>query len=219
MIDFNELVKLQTKKYTIDQIIRIDESIELIQIDPKTEYKACLIINCPVDQKRSLFFDLVAYNNAPIDLTILLDIEGSVKLSLNGALEGKGVIHVSFFYIIKQGGQLRIDGSLIHSHSNSSSRFVAKGILCDNSLSGITIKTTIKKDLVAIDAAQIIKHCIIGQNPKITVTPILEALSHKITCAHASSIGSFDQEALFFLQLRGFDFEQTKLILIRAYFR
>lgn len=107
---------------------------------------------------------------------------------------------------------------VLHIGSDSQSQMLSKVILRDQA-------HTIYRGLVGMDGNA--KNCIssekeqtllLSAQAKIDVVPMLEITNDDISCNHSASISNLDPEQLFYLQSRGFSYEQAESFIIQAFY-
>lgn len=105
-----------------------------------------------------------------------------------------------------------------HSGSHSQSQMFSKVILRDQS-------HTIYRGLVKMDSQTMNSNSsqkehtlLLGPQAKIDVVPMLEITNDAISCSHSASISNLDPEQLFYLQSRGFSYEEAESLIIQGFY-
>lgn len=103
----------------------------------------------------------------------------------------------------------------IGRHTNSSQNF--KSILDDSSSGVFNGKVVIREGAIKTDASQSNKNIILSKNAGMNSNPQMEIYNDDVKCAHGSSTGELDQEALFYMRSRGLDIVDAKSLLLRGF--
>jgi hypothetical protein len=217
-MNVQKIIDEQKKIYKDLLVVDLNDSMYQKVIDGLESVSIIAKASVMHDETKKILYHIVGHENAPIFCVILLDIHGSVELCIDAFLKAESSVSCSILYTICGSGSLKINASFVHEAINSKSVFLAKGIVIDQAKSHVMVKTVVTKEAVNSDALQTIHHLMLSDRANVTAMPILEALTDQIACKHGSSIGSYDSEALFFLQSRGFDTDQAQLILTEAFF-
>ena len=75
----------------------------------------------------------------------------------------------------------------------------------------------VRPDSQKTDAQQTNKNLLLSDSALMNSNPQLEIYADDVKCAHGSTSGQLDQEAVFYLQSRGIKEEKAKLILINGF--
>jgi hypothetical protein len=215
-----KIINAEKKRYfDCYAALSISDPVFLVEIDSESLVNQVAIVESEPGKLKKIVYRVIAPENSSINYILFLDIQGTVELSLDALLKKSSSLSYSIFYILQGGGSLTINALLTHEEASSKSLFLAKGIVADHGKSNVLVKTVIKQQAINADALQTIKHLLLGDHATVVAMPILEALSDQIICKHGSSIGSFDADALFFLQSKGFDNNQAKELLLSLFLR
>jgi len=104
-----------------------------------------------------------------------------------------------------------------HQASHGASRMLYKGILDKKSSSKFNGKVVVHKNIEKINAFQANHHLLLSTNASAKSQPELEIDSEDVKCAHGSTVGQLDQEALFYLRARGIPEVEAKKLLTDAF--
>ena len=112
-----------------------------------------------------------------------------------------------------------IDNNIIvnHNSAHTFSNVLYKGILDDNSNSIFNGLVNVPKDSNQINSDQKNHNIILSENAKINSNPKLKISCDDVKCAHGSTIGNLDEDALFYLRSRGIGLEKSKQILLKSF--
>jgi len=138
------------------------------------------------------------------DINVVLNGEGGEN-TLNGLFMATDQQHID--------NQTRID----HVMPHCTSREFYKGILAGKSRGVFNGKIVVHKDAQQTDARQTNKNLLLSQDASIDTKPQLEIFNNDVKCAHGSTIGRLDENALFYLRTRGLGEEDARSLLTYAF--
>ncbi|MCF6364870.1 MAG: Fe-S cluster assembly protein SufD [Bacteroidales bacterium] len=104
-----------------------------------------------------------------------------------------------------------------HSKPNCKSNQLYKGIIDNKAKSVFTGKVFVAPDAQKTDATQSNKNLLLTDNATAHSRPQLEIYADDVSCAHGSTIGQLDKEALFYMQTRGIPEKKAKILLMSAF--
>ncbi len=107
--------------------------------------------------------------------------------------------------------------SIKHSKSHCVSKQLYKGIIDNKAQAVFTGKVYVAPDAQKTDASQSNKNLLLTDNAKAYSRPQLEIYADDVSCAHGSTIGQIDREALFYLKSRGIPEKRAKIMLMTAF--
>ena len=100
-------------------------------------------------------------------------------------------------------------------HSNSSEKY--KGILKDNSEGSFNGMVYVAKKSHSINSNQYNNNILLSKDAKINSNPQLEIYCDDVQCAHGSTIGELDEDAILYLRSRGIPLYESKNILLNGF--
>ncbi|MGB3808920.1 MAG: Fe-S cluster assembly protein SufD [Parvibaculum sp.] len=135
---------------------------------------------------------------------IRFDGQGA-EAHVNGATALRGKQH---------GDQLcNVDHAVPHCNSHTLFRTVL-----DESATGVFQgKVIVRPDAQKTDGRQMSNALLLSRDAAMNAKPELEIYADDVQCAHGSTIGELDREALFYLRSRGIDEETARQLLISAF--
>ncbi len=151
----------------------------------------------------------------------------SVVISLNGALVRNNLnvvmdatrceSHLFGRYCLK--GQSHIDHHTVvdNMQPNCFSNELYKGIMDDNATGVFNGKIYVRRDAQKTNAYQSNKNILLSDNASVNTKPQLEIYADDVKCSHGCTVGSLDEEALFYLRSRGVSRENAKALLLQAF--
>jgi Fe-S cluster assembly protein SufD len=143
---------------------------------------------------------------------------GLLRNNLNVALEGENIeSHLYGLYLA--GGRQLVDNHTIvdhlkpHCHSNE----LYKGVLKDEAVAVFNGKIMVRKDAQKTNAFQKNNNMMLSKKAVVDSKPQLEIFADDVKCSHGSTIGQFNDDALFYLKARGIGEEKARALLIHAF--
>lgn len=131
--------------------------------------------------------------------------------------DGSKINHNTFF-ISNKDQKYDLYTEAIHEGKKSESKLITKGVLNGSSrvLSRGLIK--IKKNAPGSIGYKKQDSLLLSKKAEADAIPRLEIENSEVKCNHGSSIGSIDQEKLFYLMSRGLSMKEAKKKIIEGYF-
>ena len=104
-----------------------------------------------------------------------------------------------------------------HISPNCTSLQNFKSVLNGNSTGVFNGKTIVRENSQKTDSKQSNKNLLLSENAMMNSNPQLEIYADDVKCAHGSTTGAIDEEALFYLRSRGIDRVNASSLLIRGF--
>jgi Fe-S cluster assembly protein SufD len=92
-----------------------------------------------------------------------------------------------------------------------------KGILAGQSTGVFNGKVYVRKDAQQTNAFQSNKNILLSEEAGVNTKPQLEIFADDVKCSHGCTVGSVDEEALFYLQSRGISREAAMALLLQGF--
>lgn len=112
-----------------------------------------------------------------------------------------------------------IDTCLLATHSQpfGTSVQLVKGVFQDRSTGVFNGKIFVCEGADKTDALQVNKNLMLSDDAKTFTRPQLEIYADDVKCNHGATVGKIDDKALFYLQARGIDHQEAKLMMAQAF--
>lgn len=104
-----------------------------------------------------------------------------------------------------------------HAHPHCTSRQLFKNILADKSRGVFNGRVVVRKGSQKTDAKQSNKNLLLSNHALMNSNPQLEIYADDVKCAHGSTTGAMDKEALFYFRSRGIDLDAARRLLINGF--
>ena len=105
-----------------------------------------------------------------------------------------------------------------HLSKKTLSKQFFKGILNKNSKVSFTGLVKIEKKCIDCKSEQINNNLLLSKKAHINSDPQLEIYCNDVECSHGSTVGQFDNDILFYLRSRGISKEDSKKMLLEAFY-
>ena len=134
----------------------------------------------------------------------LFGAEGG-EATLNGLYVGRGTQHLDHWT------------NLDHAHPRCTSRELYKGVLDERSRGTFHGKVMVRADAQKTDARQANRNLLLAETASAEARPQLEILADDVKCAHGTTVGRLDEQALFYLRSRGIPRDEAERLLTFAF--
>lgn len=104
-----------------------------------------------------------------------------------------------------------------HNVPHCTSSQVFKNLVNDTARAVTRAKTIVAQDAQKTDGKQMLQALLLNEGASSYAKPELEIYADDVKCAHGSTVGQLDKEALFYLRSRGISFSQARRLLTRAF--
>ena len=122
-------------------------------------------------------------------------------------------------YLIKSGEQKTVNKLYVFDKKNKKQNYLFKAVVEDGGRLDLRGKIIIEKNAYGSDVFLKMQVLLLGENAKAVVVPELEILCNEVKAGHAASIGSVDENQIFFLMSRGLSRAEAIELLIKAFLK
>ncbi len=105
-----------------------------------------------------------------------------------------------------------------HLGASSSSSVVVKAALSQEARSFYRGMIRLEEQAVHATADQQQRALLLSTDAKTCAIPALEVATHEVRCAHGSAAGTFSEDELWYLQVRGLNRQQAEQMLLEGFF-
>jgi Fe-S cluster assembly protein SufD len=106
-----------------------------------------------------------------------------------------------------------VDNVKPHCFSNE----LYKGIMDEQATGVFNGKIFVEPDAQKTNAYQSNKNVLLSDNASINAKPQLEIFADDVKCSHGCTVGSLDEEAMFYLRSRGISEKTAKSLMLHAF--
>jgi Fe-S cluster assembly protein SufD len=131
--------------------------------------------------------------------------DAAAHASLSGALLARAGAHQDVTSVISHNRADTSSETQIRSLVDATARAVFQG------------KVVVARDAQRVDAQQQSRALLLAENAEMNVKPELEIYADDVACAHGSTVGALDKDALFFLRSRGIPETVARQMLVRGF--
>ncbi|MBI4836154.1 MAG: SufD family Fe-S cluster assembly protein [Candidatus Abawacabacteria bacterium] len=105
-----------------------------------------------------------------------------------------------------------------HEGAGSTSEMLSKVILRDRSHTVYRSMIKITEDADKVSGQQKEQTLLLSPQARIDAIPMLDITNDSVSCSHSASMSNLDQEQLFYLQSRGFSYEQAESLIVQGFY-
>lgn len=178
-------------------------------------------------------FDIIRvqneHNNAcKITHTFIHQEKNSIASSNNITLHGGLIRNSTYHYLGGEGSQSYSYGLYLadkwqhidnfvnveHAAPNCTSNQLFKGVLDDMATGAFNGRIFVAKDAQGTVAYQKNNNILLTDDAKMDTKPQLEIYADDVKCSHGATVGQLDENAMFYLQSRGINKREARLMLM-----
>jgi len=124
----------------------------------------------------------------------------------------------SGFYFSNLDQHFDLDTRIQHKAPSTTSNFVYKGVLLDQSRSIWQGMIYVAPEAVKADGYQGNQNLLLSHQARADSIPALEILADDVQCSHGATIGSLDPDQLFYLESRGISRQDAEKLIVEGFF-
>jgi Fe-S cluster assembly protein SufD len=140
---------------------------------------------------------------------------GLVRNSTHHFLGGEGAESYSYgLYLADKFQHVDNFVNVDHAFPNCTSNQLFKGVLDDMATGAFNGRIFVRKDAQGTIAYQKNNSILLTDDAKMDTKPQLEIYADDVKCSHGATVGQLDEDELFYLQSRGIDKREARLMLM-----
>jgi Fe-S cluster assembly protein SufD len=120
-------------------------------------------------------------------------------------------------YVLAGGRHADITTAVEHDGPGGTTAQLTKGVVLDTARSVFQGRITVREGADQTDARMGHHALILSDRAEVDAKPELEIWADDVSCAHGNTVGSLDQDALFYARARGMDEPTAKALLTEAF--
>ena len=178
-------------------------------------------------------FDLIRVQNehnaaCKVTHTFIHQERSSVTSSINMTLHGGLIRNSTYHYLGGEGAETSSCGLFLtdkwqhvdnfvnvdHAFPNCTSNQLFKGVLDDMSTGAFNGRILVRPDAQGTLAYQKNNNILLTDDAKMDSKPQLEIYANDVKCSHGATVGQLDNDALFYIQSRGINKREARLMLM-----
>ena len=137
---------------------------------------------------------------------------------LRARIDGAGAeCRMSGLYLAAGAQHIDNTTGIDHASPGSRSRQLFKAVLDDSSRGVFQGRVLVRPHAQKTDAGQVSRALLLSRKAEMDGKPELEIYADDVRCSHGATIGSLDQEPMFYLMSRGIDRETAYRMLVEAF--
>lgn len=137
---------------------------------------------------------------------------------INASLDALGAAcKLNGLYVGRDRQHLDVHARIDHRAPGGTSRNTYKGVLDGQARGVFSGRTVVHPDAQKTDARQSNHSLLLSATAEADSRPQFEIYADDVKCAHGSSVGSLDPEALFYLRTRALDEDAARRLLVYAF--
>ena len=163
-------------------------------------------------------FNISLAANAVLRFHIITLHGGEISNTIDVNLNGKGgECELSGLYLAN--GKQRISNkiNICHNVPECRSSQLFKGILEDEAITRFSGTILVAKDAQKTEAYQANNNLLASDFAKAYTQPHLEIYADDVKCSHGATVGSLNEDELFYMRSRGISFSEAKLLQQQAF--
>jgi Fe-S cluster assembly protein SufD len=143
---------------------------------------------------------------------------GLIRNSTYHVLAGEGAESHSYGLFLTDKFQ-HVDNfvNVEHASPKCTSNQLFKGVLDDASTAAFNGRILVKPDAQGTLAYQKSNNILLTDDAKMSAKPQLEIYADDVKCSHGATVGQLNEDALFYLQSRGIDKKEARLMLMYGF--
>ncbi len=140
------------------------------------------------------------------------------RLQARRHLEGRHA-RLDYYALAGLGGEQQIDQQVLvrHASPQAVSRLRARGIVGGRARQIFNGKVLVERGAQGTDSDQLLRNLLLSEQAEVDAKPELEIYADDVRCAHGSTVGRLDDQALFYLRSRGIGMEQARRLLMLSF--
>lgn len=164
------------------------------------------------------FFKINMADGAVLRLNLITlhggDISNNIEVNLNGR---RADCELNGLYLTDKEQKVSTHIELNHNAPECRSFQLFKGILDDNSVTRFNGRILVAKDSQKTEAYQANNNLLVSKTAKAFTQPHLIIYADDVKCSHGATVGSLDQDELFYMRSRGISVKEAKLLQQQAF--
>ncbi len=168
--------------------------------------------------KHSTSFKVQLAAGAVFNLNVITLHGGEISNEIEVALNGKGgECNVNGLYLADGKQKVSTKVNIFHNVPECHSSQLFKGILDGESVTRFSGKIYVAKDAQKTEAYQANNNLLASKTAKAYTQPHLEIYADDVKCSHGATVGSLNEDELFYMRSRGIAKDEAKLLQQQAF--
>ena len=168
--------------------------------------------------RHSTSFKVDMAAGAVLNLNVITLHGGEISNSIDIQLNGKGgECNVNGLYLADGNQRVSTKVNIFHNVPECHSSQLFKGILDGESKTSFSGRIYVAKDAQKTEAYQANNNLLASRTAKAYTQPHLEIYADDVKCSHGATVGSLNEDELFYMRSRGIAKDEAKLLQQQAF--
>ena len=156
--------------------------------------------------------------NSRVNILDLNRTDSTRRVSVSAFLNGEGA-EFAFRELNQLGNSASENGfvRVYHNAANCKSHQFVRNLLSDHSYMSYDGGVTAGLDCPGTDSSELVNTILLSDDSKVRVKPTLKIYHDDVSCSHGNTVGTLDEEAIFYLTSRGIEKEKAEALLQQAF--
>lgn len=169
-------------------------------------------------KNQALNFNLYIYDSSQVNFSFKISDSCMTSLTINSFLIGQNsTLIIKGNYVLYGLRQVTIITKQTHLGTDTKSEVIIRGALFGDSTANYHGTIYVDPKGLRTWASQENKNILFSNSARATSIPCLEVLTDEVKCSHASAVGYFDKEYLFYMSSRGLDEQKAYELLLKTF--
>ena len=168
--------------------------------------------------RHSTAFKVEMAAGAVLNLNVVTLHGGEISNAIDVKLNGKGgECYVNGLYLADGQQRVSTNVNIYHNVPECHSSQLFKGILDGESRTSFSGRIYVAKDAQKTEAYQANNNLLASKTAKAYTRPHLEIYADDVKCSHGATVGSLNEDELFYMRSRGIEKNEAKLLQQQAF--
>ena len=168
--------------------------------------------------RHSTAFKVEMEADAVLNINVITLHGGEISNTIDINLNGKGgECNVNGLYLADGSQRVSTSVNIFHNVPECHSSQLFKGILDGESKTSFSGRIYVAKDAQKTEAYQANNNLLASRTAKAYTQPHLEIYADDVKCSHGATVGSLNEDELFYMRSRGIEKNEAKLLQQQAF--
>ena len=192
----------------VEVVVEADGHLRHLRRQPPAPARECSLVAVHLDQEAQYDLGMSSRGAELRRNDVIVTMAGSAaRVAMHGAWRLSGREHLDNQVAVR------------HIAPQGVSRQTYRGAVADRARAVLNGRIHIAAGAKATDAALNTKNLLATDNAEVYAKPELEIYESDVQCSHGATVGTLDEEAVFFLRSRGLSDEKARALLVRGFLR
>lgn len=170
-----------------------------------------------IDNNSKSKFNFSINDNAEVNILICLNKTKNLDLLFNQYFNNNSlIINICVWTFDTTNCLLNL--KTINNNDLQKTKINIYSLAYNNSNLKIFLESYVASKFIGSEVDQKIKGTIIGESSSITTLPNLNINTNEVIATHSVNIGGIDKDELFYIQTKGFSFDESMSLILNSYY-